>query len=139
MIITEKDVGRLVRMRNGKTASIQRVDRSHILHNVHTTIGDVYTNDGKKYQGLVSDYDLVDFVEGHSSVELSEAPSITAEDDDFVDFEDNGQFIQKVPSAESNAKRFLKMLVAQGIYELIVVTDIGELRCEIYRDKKGEG
>jgi hypothetical protein len=139
MIITEKDVGRLVRMRNGKTTSIQRVDRSHILHNVHTTSGDVYTNDGKKYKGLVSDYDLVDFVEGHSSVELSEAPSITAVDDDFVDFEDNGQFIQKVPSAESNAKRFLKMLVAQGIYELIVVTDIGELRCEIYRDKKGEG
>jgi hypothetical protein len=136
MIITEKDVGRRVRMRNGKTTSIQRVDRSHILHTVHTTRGYVYTIDGKKYQGLVSDYDLVDFVEGHSTVELSEAPSITAEYDDF---EDNGQFIQKVPSAESNAKRFLKMLVAQGIYELIVVTDIGELRCEIYRDKKGEG
>jgi hypothetical protein len=142
MIITEKDVGRLVRMRNGKTTVIQRVGRSqsasssNIIFNVHTTSGDVYTNDGKKYHGLVSDYDLVEFVGGHSTVELSEAPSITAED---ADFEDNGQFIQKVPSAESNAKRFLKMLEAQGIYELVVVTDMGELRCEIYRDKKGEG
>ena len=136
MIITEKDVGRLVRMRNGKTTVIQRVDRSHILLNVHTTSGDVYTNGGIKYPGLVSDYDLVEFVGGHSTVELSETPSITAKDDDF---EDNGQFIQKVPSAESNAKRFLKMLEAQGIYELVVVTDMGELRCEIYRDKQGEG
>ena len=134
MIITEKDVGRLVRMRNGKTTSIQRVGRSSNLFNVHTTSGDVYTNDGTKYQGLVSDYDLVEFVGGHSAVELSEAPSITAED-----FEDNGQFIQKVPSAESNAKRFLNMLKAQGIYELVIVTDMGELRCELFRDRQGEG
>lgn len=135
MIITDKDVGRLVRMRNGKTTIIRSVDRSssprHL--NVHTTSGDVYTNDGTKYYGLVSDYDLVEFVGGHSTVELSEAPSITAED---ADFEDNGQFIQKVPSAESNAKRFLKMLEAQGIYELVVVTDMGEVRCKLNTENK---
>lgn len=129
MLITEKDVGRKVRLRNGKEFFIVNF-HGGAYYPVHVSNGSYYGADG--FYNDVNNptvIDIVQFVEGHSTVEL---PS---EDDDF---EDNGQFIQKVPSAESNAKRFLNMLKAQGVYELVVVTDIGEVRCKLNRDRQGE-
>lgn len=136
MIITEKDVGRKVRLRDGAVYVIEKFYVPSI-YPVMVSNGVCYTQAGYcDVYGLEGYRDIVEFVDGHSTVELSEAPSITAKDDDF---EDNGQFIQKVPSAESNAKRFLNMLKAQGIYELVVVTDLGEVRCKLYVEKQSEG
>ena len=149
MLITEKDVGRKVRQRNGVEGIITGFNYLSSYPVVVAGLGQ-HTEEGHYYDNKdSSDYDIVEFVDGHSTVELPEReiPQHTSfqdvifapvDDDMDVEYGDNGQFIQKVPSAESNAKRFLNMLKAQGIYELVVVTDIGELRCEIYKDKKGE-
>lgn len=130
MIITEKDVGKKVKLRNGMTDTILKLENT--THSgdyylvklkdtaVYLTIKGTYWSDGSNHE-----FDILYFVDEEDTTEEQE-------------FEDNGQFIQKVPSAESNAKRFLSMLVAQGIHELTVVTDIGELRCKLNIEKKGE-
>lgn len=152
MLITKDDVGRKVRQRNGVEGIITGfnyfasypVEVAELGQRTVAGLGP-YTVEGHYYgPNDSSDYDIVEFVDGHSTVELPEREISQHTcfqdiiDDMDVEYGDNGQFIQKVPSAESNAKRFLKMLEAQGIYELVIVTDIGELRCEIYKDKKGE-
>lgn len=125
MLITKGDIGRKVRLRNGEEYFIQSY-YSGMPYHVILSDGGCYGADGFYNNGNTpTSIDIVEFVDGHSTVELP-----------GEDFEDNGQFIQKVPSAESNAKRFLNMLKAQGIYELVVVTDIGEVRCKLNTENK---
>lgn len=141
MIITENDVGRKVRLRNGKEFFVVKfysgMSYPVILSDGSCYAGDGFYNDGNNLTKI----DIVEFVdeEPTTSHERFRQQLQDLIPESLEEFEDNGQFIQKVPSAESNAKRFLNMLKAQGIYELVVVTDLGELRCKLNVEKQGEG
>lgn len=137
MLITEKDVGRAVKLRSGNVSVINNFDPDNRYPVLVSAFGS-YSAEGYFYDPThISDCDIVEFVDESVTAEQYFAEAIENNSDE--DFEDNGQFIQKVPSAESNAKRFLNMLKAQGIYELVVVTDIGEVRCKLNVEKQSEG
>lgn len=143
MKITEKDIGRRVRRRDGEVLTIYGYNENNFPFQVIaiTDAGKykLYTKDGNWDIGdTKNQFDLVEFAPQliTDGVELNEEEwfnSCAEEEDEELD----ERFVTKVPSIESNAIRLLKQLKRQGITELSIVADLGdgkrgEIRMEIY-------
>jgi hypothetical protein len=137
MKITEKDIGKRVRRRDGKILTIYAYDENVIFYRV-ITVGEPgeycwYTDQGSyEVYDECNPFDLVAYLEGEG---LSNS-CVEAEDEELDE-----RFVTKVPSVESNAIRLLKQLKRQGITELSIVADLGdgkrgEIRMEIYNHGK---
>jgi hypothetical protein len=144
MRITEKDIGKKVKRKDGKILTIYTYDENAIPYRV-TTVGEPgeycwYTDDGS--------YDQYDECNPFDLVELLDDPTKSFEEDieewsnscvgeEELDDELDERFVTKVPSIESNAIRLLKQLKAQGIMQLTIVADLGdgkegEIKVEVY-------
>ena len=147
MKITEKDIGRRVRRRDGKILTIYAYDENVIFYRV-ITVGEPgeycwYTDQGSyEVYDKCNQFDLVEFLPilTTTTAKLDDkewSNSCVEEEDEELD----ERFVTKVPSIESNAIRLLKQLKRQGITELSIVADLGdgkrgEIRMEIYNHGK---
>lgn len=144
MKITEKDIGRKARLRDGNTTTITAFDPKSAYPVIAK--GRSYTICGHFIDETIDEQnDIVELLEEAAEIPQSETGSnVKLNDEDWPspcseeeDEELDESFVTKVPSIESNAIRLLKQLKAQGITELTIVADLGdgkrgEIRMEIY-------
>jgi hypothetical protein len=139
MRITEKDVGRVARLRDGSFVTILRfnpnLEYAVVAATSHGELS--YTLNGSYWDSLEDHkLDIVELLGPTKSFEedIEEwSNSCVEEEDEELD----ERFVTKVPSIESNAIRLLKQLKAQGIMQLTIVADLGdgkegEIKVEVY-------
>jgi hypothetical protein len=141
MRITEKDVGRVARLRDGSFVTILRfnpnLEYAVVAATSHGELS--YTLNGS-YWDFLGDHpsDIVELLGPTKSFEEDiEEWSNSCVGEEELDDELDERFVTKVPSIESNAIRLLKQLKAQGIMQLTIVADLGdgkegEIKVEVY-------
>jgi hypothetical protein len=148
MKITEKDIGRRAKLRNGEVVIIAYIDPNGTFpvgvnhgdyygYSCYTVHGRFIGDEEDHERDIVElPYQPLPHSETSNTVRLNDEdwPNSCAEEEDE---ELDERFVTKVPSVESNAIRLLKQLKRQGITELSIVADLGdgkrgEIRMEIY-------